>query len=289
MLNAVENQLYEVVDAVLVFGVHLLCVAVGDDHTARHSTMSEQSRKAGKSGRFHLEVADLQLAFACLIAEGLNLLVLTWVLNLQTNLTTLRPIEAAAGNRDAAKHFLPCDLLDERGVGTGNVRCAFLRTPVHVLRECLFQLEVADVVTSCVVVEQAVEADALHAGDERSQRSFWLKAATSADADNRECAMPGLVVTLLEVDVGERVKLVHHDVDVVATDARAEDRNAFALVGACDGVELAALNLAFLRLEVCGNGRYSPRVAHKDDAVGQLFGLDVKMKDAAIFIDDEFG
>ena len=101
--------------------------------------------------------------------------------------------------------------------------------------------------------------------------------------------MPGLVVALLEVDVGECIQLVHHDVDVVATDARAEDCDAFALIRACDGMELATLYLAFLAVEVCGNSRYSPWVAHKDDAVGKLFGLDVKMKDAAIFIDDKFG
>ena len=115
-----------------------------------------------------------------------------------------------------------------------------------------------------------------------------MKAAAGTDTDNRECAVFGLVVSFLEVDVGKGIQLVHHDVDVVATDACAEDCDAFALVGAGDCVELTTLYLTFLRVEMAGNGIHSSRIADQDDAVSQLFGFDVKMEDAAIFIDDEF-
>ena len=40
ILNAVENFLDEGIDTVLVLGVHLLGIAVGDDHTAGHCAMS---------------------------------------------------------------------------------------------------------------------------------------------------------------------------------------------------------------------------------------------------------
>jgi hypothetical protein len=35
-----------------------------------------------------------------------------------------------------------------------------------------------------------------------------------------------------------------------------------------------------------GNDVDAARVANEDDAVSQLFGIDMKMKDTAIFVDD---
>ena len=39
-LDAIEHFLDEGVDAVLIFCIHLLGIAVGDDHTAGHSLMT---------------------------------------------------------------------------------------------------------------------------------------------------------------------------------------------------------------------------------------------------------
>ena len=97
-----------------------------------------------------------------------------------------------------------------------------------------------------------------------------------------------LVLTLLEVDVGKCIKLVHDDVDVVATDACAQHCDALTLVGASNAVELAALYFAFLRIEMSGNSTDPTWVADKNDAVCKLFGLDVKVEDATILIDNEF-
>ena len=85
--------------------------------------------------------------------------------------------------------------------------------------ESLFQSEVTHLVTSCIVVEQAVEADALDAGNETAGRSEGLQAAAGADAYHRQRAV---LVTLFScgiVNVSQCVKLVDHDVDVVASDA----------------------------------------------------------------------
>ena len=88
--------------------------------------------------------------------------------------------------------------------------------------ESLFHIKVADVVAACIVVEQAVEANALHAGNKGSQGCFGLQTSTSSDTDKGERPMLGLVLTLLEIDVGEGIQLVHHDVEVVAADAMTE-------------------------------------------------------------------
>ena len=92
----------------------------------------------------------------------------------------------------------------------------------------------------------------------------------------------------LEVDVSQRIHLVHHDVDVVAADAGRYNRYALALVSAGNGAELAALNGALLGLEVRSHEVNASRVAHKNHLVGELFGLNMQVEDAAIFVDDEF-
>ena len=52
-------------------------------------------------------------------------------------------------------------------------------------------------------------------------------------------------------------------------------------------MELATLYLAFLRVEMAGNGSHTTWVADQDDAVCKLFWLDVKMEYAAVFVDDK--
>ena len=92
----------------------------------------------------------------------------------------------------------------------------------------------------------------------------------------------------LEVDISQRVNLVHHDIDVVAADAGRYNRYALAFVSAGNGAELAALNGALLGLEVRSHKVYASRVAHENHLVGELFGLNMQVEDAAIFVDDEF-
>ena len=90
--------------------------------------------------------------------------------------------------------------------------------------------------------------------------------------------MLGLFRAGIEVDVGKGVEFGHDDVDVVATDARGEDRDTLALIGARDAMELAAADLAFLFGEMGSHSAYSARIAHKDDAVGKLFGTQMQVE-----------
>ena len=52
--------------------------------------------------------------------------------------------------------------------------------------------------------------------------------------------MFGFFLASGEVDIDQRIEFGNNDVDVVATDAMRDAREAFATIGACDGVELAA-------------------------------------------------
>ena len=116
-----------------------------------------------------------------------------------------------------------------------------------------------------------------------------MQAAAGADAHQFQLAQFRFYFAGVEVDVGQRVQLVHHDVDVVAPYAGAHHRDALAPAGAGDGVELAALHLVLARVEVPGHKGHAPRVAHQDDFVGQPFGPDVEVEHGTIVVDDEFG
>ena len=163
-------------------------------------------------------------------------------------------------------------MVDEILVADGHVGGALDGIPCHVLLEGFFQLQVADLVAAGIVVQEAVEADALDGGDEGARGREGLKAAAGADAHAGQRTVLRILLACLVVDIGQRVQLGHHDVDIVAADAVALAGDALAAVGAGDGVELAALHLTFHRVEVCGHGVHATRVTDEDDLVSELFG-----------------
>jgi hypothetical protein len=72
----------------------------------------------------------------------------------------------------------------------------------------------------------------------------------------------------LIIDVGEGVKLVGYNVNVVAADAVALAGDALAFIGTGNGVDLTAADFALLCVEVGGNGVDTGRVAYEDNLVG---------------------
>ena len=101
-----------------------------------------------------------------------------------------------------------------------------------------------------MTIEQAIEANALHRGDIGSRWSLGLQTTAGANAHKREGAVLALLGACGEIDVGQCVELIHHNVDVVATNTRRNHRDAFALVGTCNGFELAAFHFTFFILKV---------------------------------------
>ena len=163
-------------------------------------------------------------------------------------------------------------MFDEFSVGYANIGSAFDGIPIHVLLEGFFQLEVAHIVASGIVVQKSVEADALDRSHEASGRREWLQTTAGADAHHCERAMLVALCASGIVDVGQCVELVCYDVDVVASYAVTLACDAFAFIGAGNGVELSTAHFALLGVEVMSYGVNSCRVAHQDDTVGQLFG-----------------
>ena len=100
-----------------------------------------------------------------------------------TELTTLWTIETATGNGITAHHIVLRYLIDEFCVSNGDIGSSFLGIPLHVLAESLFELQVANLITSCIVVQQTIEANAFDGGDEASGGCEWLQSATGANAE----------------------------------------------------------------------------------------------------------
>jgi hypothetical protein len=64
--------------------------------------------------------------------------------------------------------------------------------------------------------------------------------------------------------------------------------DALAFIGASDGVELAAANLALDAVEVVGYGIDTGWVAYQYHPVSQLFWLQVQVETRAVLVDNEF-
>ena len=96
-----------------------------------------------------------------------------------------------------------------------------------------------------------------------------------------------LHLTRGEINVGQRVKFIDYDVDIVRPDAMAETHNGFTLVSAANGVELTRRHLEVTGVEMLRHDVDAGRVAHEDYAVGQLLGKQVEMKHRPVLVDDK--
>ena len=89
------------------------------------------------------------------------------------------------------------------------------------------------------------------------------------------------------VDISQRIKFVDHNVDVVATDAVRLASDALAFIRTGDGMELATRYLTLLCVEMGCHSIDTGWIAHEDNLVSQLFGLQVQMETRAVLIDNE--
>ena len=154
------------------------------------------------------------------------------------------------------------------------------------LTESLLHIDVANDVTTCVIVEQAIEADTLHTGDEATCRCERLQSATSADAYHRECAVLVFFLTRVIVDVGEGIKFINNDIYIVTADTMTLAGDTLAFIHASDGMELTTADFALFRVEVGCNGIYSSRITYENYFVGQLLWLQMQVEARAIGIND---
>ena len=140
------------------------------------------------------------------------------------------------------------------------------------LLESLLKVEVADAVACGVVVQEAIESDALHRGYECAERCLWLQASAGADTDKCQRAVGIFLCAGVEVDIGEGVELVDYDIYIVGTYAVADTHYRFAGIRAAYGAKFARLHFKSAGIEKRCNHFHSTRVAYHDYTVGELFG-----------------
>ncbi len=271
-------------EARLVVGVGLVGAALGDDAAYGHGAVAQQAGHALQTGRFHLEVGD----GASVVTEGLDFGVQVGILERQAHLASLRSIEAHSRYGIAETHVVARYLLYQTAVGIHYVRSGPGRIPIGVGAEFLLEFQVAYLVAVGIEVKDAVEADSLVGNNVIAYMQVFLQGAGCADAHYVERAVLGLDGARVEVDVGQGVKLGHHDLDVVGTDAVADAHYGLALVCAADGMELARLHVIIHCVEQRAYHSDAARVAHEDDVVAKLVGTKMDVERASVPVDDQF-
>lgn len=124
-----------------------------------------------------------------------------------------------------------------------------------------------------VEVHQSVESKAVFGGDGRQDGNVGLQGAAGADTHDVEGAVFRLHLHCLEVDIGESIQLVHHDVNIVGAHAGGEGADAFSAQGAGVGHQFAVLPADFDGVEAAGDVLHTSRVTHHDDMVSNFFGM----------------
>ena len=223
-------------------------------------------RKSGDTRAFHLIVGDT----LSLIAEVGNFLVDVGHSDVHAQHTPLRTIESVGGNGATAHHIVFRNTVHQFFIGFDNIRHSRLGRVVDKINECFFKTEVGNLITVLIESEYAIKAYRFLAHEEGADWNILLHTATSADTHNFQTAFFGFLGAGGEIDIRQRINLVHHDVAVVGTDAGRDTGYAFAVEFTCNRMKLTALHITFdtAFVEERSHHIYTVLVAYKNDLVG---------------------
>ena len=226
-----------------------------------------------------------------LILKAFNLLVLMRVGQRNTQLTSLRTEETAAGHRNPSHHILTGNAFHQFGIRIHHVgsRRTQVAAPSQMVEQGPLHRQVAHRISACIEIQQAVEAHRLFRADKRTDRSKGLQSAASADPHHLQLTEFLFLHACIKVDIGQCIHLIHHNVDVVTADTGRSHRNPFSLIGTCYRIELTAGDVTFLGLEMRSHQRYPSRVTHQNHLICQLFGSYMQVKNRTVRINNQFG
>lgn len=235
--------MYQLFDTRFVVGVGCLDLALCDDAADGHGLVSHQQAEACDDTTFHLVVGDA----LSLVAEVGDAIVDVLDCNVATKYATLRPIEAVGSDGAATHHVVACDAVDQFRVSSDYVWACRLGRIVDEFHECVLEAEVSNLIAAFVESQDAIPTDGFFAHEESAEWDILLHTATSADTHDLKGTMLVLLGAGGEVDVRQGVEFVEHDIAVVGTNTGRDAGDTLAVVLACDGVELAALDITFDR------------------------------------------
>ena len=138
-------------------------------------------------------------------------------------------------------------------------------------------------------MKQVVEAKSMRTGYESIYGDVCLKRTAGADANNLQGFEHGTDGTGFEVDVGERIEFIEHDVDVVRTNTGAAYGEALVADIAGMGNEFAVLVLEFDAVEILTDFFYAIGVSNHDDGICDFLRTAIEVVDSAAFVQYKFG
>ena len=90
-----------------------------------------------------------------------------------------------------------------------------------------------------------------------------------------------------QVDIGQRIELVHYNVEVVGAHARAEHGDTFAVEIARTRDKFAVLSSHLNFVKKRSNHVDTVRVANQDDIIGYLVGMEIQVIYGAFIVEDK--
>lgn len=224
----------------MIFVDELACGAVGNNQTYSQCLVTELLGKAEDGRGFHLEVGHRN-AFP---TEGGQSFVEIRHCRGKTDVATLGAVETGGGGGDALRQVAG-DAVQHLGAALYGIGCGVVRRQSHVLYKGLLHLGFEEVGVGLIVVHQTVKSYGVVRGHQGAAIQLGLQRSAGADAQYSKLAMAGAGASCAKVEVGGHLQLVHHDVDVVASHPRGDDREAGAFAEGGHHMDLSRACLIF--------------------------------------------
>lgn len=246
--------------------------------------MSHQSSQSVDRRGFHFEIGDAVLS----VLKIGKAVYQVWIAEAKAQDTTLRAIESGTGYGDALMKIVD-KMLEQTGGGAVDVGGTDLGVDLGVGDEGLQEQLLFAVLFVAVKVKQVVDAQAVRGRYEAIYRNVCLQRAGGADADDLQGLQIGFDLAGFQIDVDQCIQLVHHDVDVVGSYPRGEDRDPLVADPPGMADELPVLLFVLDRIEILTDLGHAVGIAYGDDGGGQLFGAKIQVVYGSSFIEDQFG
>ena len=200
-------------------------MSVCDNAAYGTGIMSQMSSDTGNCRSLHLEIGDFQV----IESEGFKGIEHIRHRQWHSDDTSLRTVETGSGNRHS-RHGAITEKSRHLITSFHEIRIRKMSIPASMLLECSFNICQGNLITVGIPVEQSVAAHGNVREDKCTKRNLRLDGPGCTDADDIERTMFRLDLACLEVDIGQSIKLVHNDIDIVRTDTGRQSRNPDSLI-----------------------------------------------------------
>ena len=198
-----------------------------------------------------------------------------------TQYASLWTVETIRCDSTTAHHIIAGDTLHQFRVRCHHIRNGSLGGITNKINECLLKTHIGYLISIFVESQYTVPTDRFLAHKECTKRNIFLHTSASTHAHDVEHTRSLFLCAGSEINIRQRIYLVHDDVAVVRTDTCGYTGDAFTLKAPCYRMELTRLYIAFdgtLVKEGC-HKIHSTLVTNQDNLICQMFWLDMQMED----------